>query len=468
MDATQATLWMGQILNIFAIMTLYPLAAMIGKNKWAGVFAILIGGLISSMPMYYVNWGRYTQLAGQVILPAILVIVWKNLDFEKSRISWYSLVWLGLAGLALTHYRVTIFIPLFYIAYFLLKIRQKHNIELVKKMLIHTIGVVILLIPWGLRIFEGKLPVIFGSQISTAASRVSQTTQASNTIGDITTYLPLVLWLLVLLAIGWGIWSRNQESNIFSLWWLLILLAANPVWLGLPGTGVLTNFAVFIAAYIPASILVGANSASLLNNGGILRSDESSLQTGQRSQPKGRRNLVWSSLVFISITLLSLWFVPPRIRDVRPAEHALLTRPDLRTVEWINENLSMDAKFLVNSFFAYGGTLVVGSDGSWWLPLLTSGDSSQPPLTYGSEQGPTPDYVAYTNSLVNLIGEKGVNHPEVLVEITNRDITHIYIGQQQGRVNTPTPLLEPQDLVESPFYTPIYHQDRVWIFSVVQ
>jgi hypothetical protein len=153
---------------------------------------------------------------------------------------------------------------------------------------------------------------------------------------------------------------------------------------------------------------------------------------------------------------------------VRPAEHVLLSRPDLRAADWIKDNLPEDAKFLVNSFFAYGGTLVVGSDGGWWLPLLTARESTQPPLLYGSEKGDRPDFVQFTNSLVALIEEKGIDHPEVLDELHSRNISHIFIGQQQGKVNTPSPLLDLNEILESPSFSPIYHEDRVWIFSVIQ
>ena len=467
MDVIQSTLWMGQILNIIAILALYPLAVLIGKNKWAGVIAVTIAGLVSTMPMSYVNWGRYTQLAGQIILPVIIVIVWKNLDSKQNSNKWNILVWLGLAGLALTHYRVTIFIPLFYIAYFLIQFRHQKAYDLIKRTVIHAVGVVILLIPWIIRLFEGTLPKIIGIQINTAASSISQATQELNTIGNIASYLPLFLWLLVLLAIGWGIWARNQKSNIFSLWWILIFLAANPHWLRLPGTGILTNFAVFIAAYIPASILIGSSSANVLMRLGITTSEDLTNKSGQEAHPITRRYFAWSSLIFIILISIGVLFVRPRIRDVRPAEHVLLTRPDLHAAQWIDENLPREAKFLVNSFFAYGGTLIVGSDGGWWLPLLTTRGSSQPPLTYGSEKGVSQDFVAYTNSLVAMVEEKGINHPEVISELVDRGITHLYIGQGQGQVNANSaPPIEAQSLIDDPQFSVVYNEDRVWIFEI--
>jgi hypothetical protein len=61
----QATLWTGQLLNGLAVISLVPLVMKINKNKLGGVFTIALAGLLFQMPMYYLNWGRYTQLAGK-------------------------------------------------------------------------------------------------------------------------------------------------------------------------------------------------------------------------------------------------------------------------------------------------------------------------------------------------------------------------------------------------------------------
>jgi len=365
----------------------------------------------------------------------------------------------------LTHYRVTIFIPLFYIAYFLLHLKERNSGKIIKKTLFHVGGMLLLILPWLLRLFEGTLPRILGTQINPGAANISQVTQNLDAIGNITNYLPSYIWLLVFLAVVWGIVKRNQNSIIFSLWWVLILLAANPHWLRLPGTGVLTNFAVFIAAYIPASILVGSSLAGLLDYAGIINSDETSIEDAAGEKPGRRRALFGSVMLLISILLLSLWFVRPRIRVVKPAEHVLLTRSDLRAAEWIEENLPVDAKFLVNSFFAYGGTAVVGSDGGWWLPLTTERLTTQPPLTYVSEAGPGENFVEFTNELVAMIESRGLSDPGVMDELDSRGITHIYIGQQRGSVNG-SPLIDIPTLHADPNYLKIYQEDRVLIYEI--
>jgi len=470
-DVVQATLWIGQLFNILAISALYPLALLIGKNKWAGVIAVLIAGMLSPMPMYYVNWGRYTQLAGQVILPAAIIIIWSNLESPKNDWKWNGLIWLVIAGLALTHYRVLIFIPLFYLAFLLLQFRQMNVLSILSRSLLHASGALILILPWIVQVLEGKLPIIFGQQISTSVVQISQAAREANTIGDISFYLPMTLWILMLVSIVWGIWQRNKRSNIFSLWWLLILLAANPNWLRLPGTGVMTNFAIFIAAYFPASILIGSAAGSFLSRIGVGKINNLLDNKTSHQANKNLRKLIQNLLLPIILVVLvfgsSIGSIRARLNNVQPASHALVTRSDVRATKWIDEKLPSDAKFLVNSFFAYGNSLVVGADAGWWLPLLANRENSQPPITYGSERGPTADYVTRTNKLVSDIQTKGVSHPDVVAELQERNYTHIYIGQQQGQVNASSPpMLNPKELLNDQNFNLLYHQDRVWIFEI--
>jgi hypothetical protein len=471
-DLIQTTLWVGQALNVFAIIALYPLAVMVGKNKWAGVLAIVIAGLLSPMPMSYVNWGRYTQLAGQIILPALILLIWWNLEAKNKDWKWISLIWISISGLILTHYRVAIFIPLFYLSFSILRFREYGFFNIIKRAILHVAGALVIFLPWVFRLFDGKLPFIYAQQITIAANQVSQSIQEYNVIGDISGFLPIFIWVLMILSIAWGVWRRNQRSNIISLWWLLILLAANPQWLRLPGEGILSNFAVFIAAYIPAGILIGSLAGDLLAEFGIIQNREfleyNGSETPEKEPNSLRKKLIWNTILLAVIFGISLWSIRPNLKIVQPAEHALVTRPDMKAGTWIKETLPGDAKFLVNSFFAYGDTLVVGSDAGWWLPLIAQRETTLPPINYGSEQGPPPDFVSFTNDLVAEIRAKGVDHPQVLDELLNRGVTHIYIGQQQGQVNAiEPPLLNAKELMADPRFELVYNQDRVFIFELM-
>jgi hypothetical protein len=80
--------------------------------------------------------------------------------------------------------------------------------------------------------------------------------QQYNAIGDLTGYLRPGLWLLLPVVVSASLWRRRREVLLVAIWWLLPFAATNP-WLPvLPGTGAMGNFALFIAIYIPAAVLI--------------------------------------------------------------------------------------------------------------------------------------------------------------------------------------------------------------------
>jgi hypothetical protein len=180
------------------------------------------------------------------------------------------------------------------------------------------------------------------------------------------------------------------------------------------------------------------------------------------------REIILPVLLFISILVIGLISIRARLGDINLAQGALAVRPDLRAAQWIKQNLPENARFLVNSFFAYEDTAIVGYDGGWWLPLIAGRQTSLPPLTYLSEKSPRPDYQAWINGLTADIQNKGLNDLQVLQELAARGIEYIYIGQQQGLVNTTEPLIQLDTLINNPRFEPVYHQDRVWIFKIIE
>jgi hypothetical protein len=479
-DTSTAVLWVGQLLNVLAVITLYPLAKKVGGSKWAGVAAVLVAGLLSPMPMYYVNWGRYTQLAGQVILPGAIYLAWITLEAgqnkselpilaEESKWSKWrrripfgdgqtALTCLILGGLMLTHYLVAIFAGVFIVAFFLLNIQKGKIRNLIFNITFLFVGIGVLVLPWFIHVFLGKLTNILAYYVTTPTKAASTFVQDFNAIGDISSYLPILVWLLLVLCIAWGFWRHEKGVALMGVWWFLNFLATNPQWLDLPGEGVITNFTLFIALYIPAGVLIGA---------GFGWFQQSFIETFAAKHSQ-RYAWVYSFLLLIIMGGIGLWGVDQRQRDLAQLSSSLVTRPDKLAAEWIQENTPQDARFLINSLFSYGDTLIMGSDGGWWLPLLAGRQTTVPPLPYGSEQGPRADYIPWINTLTTEIQDKGISNPDVLALLHKRGIGYVYLGQQQGRVSYNGPyVLKPDELLSSPFFHLIYHQDRVWIFEVV-
>jgi hypothetical protein len=481
LSVEKSVLWTGQIINVLAILGLFPLAYKITNNRWAGVIAMLIGGLLSPMPMYYVNWGRYTQLAGQAILPAVIWCIWsildkphpdlENISFIKKLASWRSLsldlgsmiiAWILLGGLALTHYRIIIIAVLFIPAYEIFHFSRKAFIIWFGRVAWIGLGGLLLFLPWFIHVFSGKIINLFTAQVTTLPAEAASSTQIINSIGNIRSYLPLGIWFLFLICVGWGLVKRNTEISTITIWWFFAIILSNLNLIGLPGSGVLTNFAIFIAIYIPASLVIGPTLILVVQN--IQRPSIA------KSLPleSNKRLIFIDAALMIAICVFGIWGLSNRVKDLNLSSFALVTRPDMRAMTWIRENSPEDANFLVNSFFAFYNSVVAGSDGGWWIPLLAERKTSLPPLTYGFEEGVGSATTQTANSLAREIQTKGIGNPEIISLLIQKGIKYLYIGQRQGSINYDGPqVLDPKIISSLPNFNEIYHQDRVWIFEVI-
>lgn len=445
LEARFAVLWMGQILNVLAVLVLYPLAWKIGGgNQWAGIGALLVAGLLSSVPMFYVNWGRYTQLAGQILLPAALYFTWDWLDrqapLHPRELTIGAILW---SGLGLTHYRVLIMGIVGMFAYLLLYLRRATWRRLLTGMF--TLGVVatLLVMPWYLRAFTGRLVRIFTTQLTSAPASKGSTVCVPAGIDSLGQYISPWLWLAFLFGLGLILWQRRQWANIFALWGLLLIVVACPQWLGLPGKIIVSYFTVLIAVYILVAVVLGATLPLLANV--------------SRWQTTG---------LVVLLLAIGVFGMFNRLNEVVPQKYAMLTRPDIRAARWIRDNTAPDAYFLIESFTAYSGNVAVGADGGWWLSILTGRAVSHPPLLYAFESDPYAGFRQGLLELTNTLRQQGVDAPETLAILQKLGLSYVYIGQQQGRVNSTSPALPPQDLLASPHYRLVYRQDRVWIFRI--
>jgi Family of unknown function (DUF6541) len=442
-----ATLWGGQILNGLAVLTLYPLVLCVARSRWAGVWAVLLAGLLSPMPMFYVNWGRYTQLAGQVILPAAVWLTWEAVEMPERRWPPLALAATVSGGLALTHYRVFIFYGAFVLALLLLRLRRGTWRETFLRLACVGAGAGLLFLPWFVNAFGTSLMALSWRRATTLPAEARPFTWEYNAVGRLDTYLAPVWWLALILGLGMGLWRRQRSVLLAGVWWLLSLVATNPSWLSLPGTGLITNFTLFIAAYLPAGLFSGALVAHLIE-----------------SDRRQRWGPILAMLVLVS---LGVWGTRQRMNDPAPAVHALVTRPDMRAAAWIQANTPPQSRFLINSFFTYDGSVVVGADAGWWLPLLAGRQVTVPPINYSSELDPGSDLWQQIDELAHQTQERDLDDPEVLALLRQAGVTHVYVGQRQGRVNyTGDHVIHPEQLVKSPHYELVYQQDRVWVFEI--
>lgn len=433
----------GQFLNALAALALYPLTVRLCRGKrWAGVIAVLVAGLLAPMPMFYVNWGRYPQLAGQAVLPIAIWLTMEAVETPRCDARRLALAVVAVAGLVLTHYRVAVFYAAFLIPYLLhrLWLTRKAGVPWTVPFLrLASIGFPSLAIaaPWLLNLGKGRYPVI-------AAGFIERTVPSSwvaeyNAMGPLQAFLP---WPLLLLAGLGGVWSlwRRERVALVALWIGVTIAFINPHLIGLPGTGLITNFAGAIALYLPASILIGA-------------------LVGEGVAWLARRARFAGYGLGAALLLVGLWGATQQAGCLDPA-FQLVTPADEQAMSWIRENTPTNARFLVNAFFAYGGSLVVGSDAGWWIPLLTGRSNTIPPINYGSEAAVEPDYWLQVNEFVRRLQSAPLDDPATVQFLKENGVTHIYLGEKGG------PLLKLEELQRGAAYRPVYHQGQVWIFEL--
>jgi hypothetical protein len=145
----------------------------------------------------------------------------------------------------------------------------------------------------------------------------------------------------------------------------------------------------------------------------------------------------------------------------------MVTQSDLAAMDWIRANTSREARFLVNGFLIYNGQSAVGADAGWWIPLLANRQNTMPPQYALTNEVPIDP--SYSQDIVNLVAqlqEASISSPEGISQLCQQGISHVYVGQGQGRVGLgAVPLYLPDELVDSPAFASLYHQDQVWVFA---
>jgi hypothetical protein len=135
---------------------------------------------------------------------------------------------------------------------------------------------------------------------------------------------------------------------------------------------------------------------------------------------------------------------------------------------WIRENTPPKARFLVEGFRIYGGRSAVGADAGWWIPLLARRENTLP-CQYAllNERPADPEYTQRVVDLVARLETTSLATPEGVQLLCDWGITHVYVGQGQGKVGAgAAQLFSPVPLITSPVLDPVYRQDRVYVFAL--
>jgi hypothetical protein len=455
LEIPRAMLIVGQVINGLMVLSAYLLAKCLTGRRLAGLFGALIVGLISIMPAYYVSWGRYTQLTGLVLLPSAIVFTMKSVEAKIARTnlriyeSTNTVVFaaVSVAGLVLTHYRVLIFYGGFLLAYLLYETfacrgEPSSRLRCWRQAVTVCLLAALLTLPWLVNLGRALLP------LETIPSRMTGS-PSYNVVSYDLVMVRHNRGLIVLSVCGllWGLYRRERAMIVTALWVAIVAVITNPTIFGLPSTWLVNNASLTISLFVPYAIL-----------GGYLLTSLSDLVQAKLSSniqyPISNIRWLMFAVVIVLVVLRGAWGM---MSIVNPAT-VLATKDDMAAMDWIRNNIPSDARFLINVRHWQGGTYV-GTDGGYWIPLLTGRDTVLPAAVYiyGSIE-----YVKEVNNLAEeIIATESFDEGKAYQFLRDNGVTHVYVGARGGSIT-------PQMLIDSPYYRRVYSNGAVWIFRIVR
>lgn len=436
----------GQAINALVVPTTYLLGWRLFRDRNAGLVSALFLGLLSHMPAYYVNWGRYTQLSGQILLPVVVVLTIEALEAREAPFRTRILAGIGVAGLFLVHSRITLFYGVFVALLLLFRLASGWRDRCQRKSLLMAVIIVALTAtlidaPWIWRFFS-----TFGANVARQTLGGFQRQDSGDyfnwSIREFVDYgVRLDLWLLAGLGACWGLIRNDKNVGLLIIWSLLLFGAANVHLIGL--SPFFSTLIVIIWIYLPAALLIGYLSGQVLQ-----------LASAVNTRWFHSRPVLQFAILVVFLPLAAEGV--PYIRDLTLPENGFVRPADLEAMEWIKEHAPADALFYIKAHFWTPG-VAHGLDGGYWIPYLTGRETIIPPQVYASDG--SPEYASFINRRIRALMEAGT--PDQLWQVMKEyHITHIYIGSR------PTDLL-PEPFLEDPaHFGLVYNDDAVWIFQV--
>lgn len=450
MPLAQGMLFFGQVLNASVIFGVYLFTRTWVKEPWAAVLAGLVAGIFTPMPAYYTSWGRYTQLAGLLILPAAYALFRDSLNEAqmqqginlRKHMPALSLAGLSVAGLFLVHYRVAAFLLCLLAADILARAPLSRP-----ALKLYTRNIAIKGTILGFLAMSFALPWLWPTLSSLLVPKLSEWSGGSTEWFSDFTWRYLTagtgLYTLALAAAGWlwGVWRLRRFSLALLLWVLSMFMLANLGPLGLPGQNFINNLSVEISLFIPIAALCGylANQVSNAWQAFLTK--------------KWHVPLQWASAtILVGMSIYGAQQLMPILNPV-----TVLTRQaDLEALQWIEEELAPGGTVLINPM-PWGYGIYVGRDGGYWISPLTGLPTFPPALLYSFG---SPDQVEEVVDLTRQVLENAQDPDALLQVLQQTDVQYVYLGARGGA-------LYASSLADNPHLALRYQFGGVSIFEVV-
>ena len=415
----------GQLMQAGVALTTAFWAGTFFKSRGAAVVAAVVCGLVCALPAAMGSWARYTQLTGLVLMSILLALFWQWLEQHTPRRGIVVLAVL-IAGLALSHYRVTLMAGLgmlvFYIAW---KIRQREVLPTgleVRRVLGLAILIVLLYGPWLYRTLASRQVGFgfaaadeFASLDSNLSSFFDLTRLGVWTLNHPTNNLLMGLAGLALIV---AVVRRNIQVVALAVWSAVLMALSSERALG----QYMDTISVVISLYIPGSLLIGWLVVQAWRASSRLEVRLAS------TLPK-----VFSVGLILFVAVQGAW----ANRGALQQDNVWVHKEDLDVADWIEKNTLPDALILGNTFrSSYNLHWILGQDAAYWFPLLVHRPTLTLPIIYTIERSPVADL---ENPLMQIFEVSGnLSTPQAVQALQAAGVQYVYIGTRGGPIQRQT------------------------------
>ena len=440
---TKLVLWTGQAINSLVVLSMYFLAKRLTGHVVTAVIASFLVGLVSVFPAYMVNWSRFTQLSGLVLLTLVIGL------FLVGQRAYYRHIPLLVGAMFLYHYRVFAMFGLLLAVTLIIsvaaRILSKREIWKSRQVLGLTLAVVVGLLivaPWLIRI-------LWLSPLSEFANSIYSTASQSDALRSYYDLSRLedapafysIYWMLLLSVIGLvsGILKHGKVTLVWVMWAGLLLLLSNPYWLPVPGAGLIDLNTVIMSSFVFVCFFAALGVVQLVSEG-------AKVPAIAKGGAWGGKMAVAGIIVFAVIKMVT----------IADPDSVYVRANDLRAMEWIRTHTDTSAKFLINpAIFGWSPTAVTGNDAGYWLPLLAGRQTTILPMVVTTER-----VNASTLAVMSELSQMATSpNSSTLSTLKREEVSHVFIGERGGPI--PVSLLENTDCVAE-----VWRRGRTRVFQL--
>jgi len=464
-----AVLAAGQALAAASVLATWWLAWRLIRRPWAAAFAGAVPAFLYLFPAYFVAWGRYTQLAGLVVLPAAWLFLWdalgphasavvqstpaRDLDFQAARPSppdalgsarrslprMVVLAGVVAAGLVLVHYRVAAIFAIGALVVGVARAVSERDGTRLRVVLRFATVVAIggaLVAPW----LAGNLLPGAGSIAASTDAWYAWSPEDNRAPAWLVTQDDNPIWLAAA-AIGLLTALLRGRRPAYLVLAVVVCLAAAafPERLGIPPSWMLPRFAIAISLFVPVGIGLGF----LVDGLGAAAFDVLRAKGGVSWWHGGG----WLAPVALG-GLCAVGILRSHVERTESAEGAaggwrlkrignpatvVFEPQDWTGAAWVRRNTPTTARFLVSTAPWHLGTYR-GLDGGYWLPVVAGRAASVPAALY--TYGETQDVLAIQSLCSRAAVGDNASDRELSELMRDGGLDYVYVGPTSERLAT--------------------------------